>query len=308
MIRGSQGASIQPAIKRSHSTDALADFELREDFLKLLASAKKIGLPLLKNNDQTATPNDIPVTGTQVFQSEKVYKNAIFLFADMQGYTERSKQLSPLDIIKLLNPIYDKFYEFAQKEKRFGVEVIKLTGDCIMLSACNANTKASTVEQAKAMLRVALCVSHSLMELNDKSDTAPIYFRFGLHVGKAARVKCTLPSGQVTIDWLGHDVNLAARLETSSLPNQIQMSEQFHNLVKGSCQSAPCTHEVKDFSQLHTYFAETSPRKSAKYTPLNDSLSASKTRRGSFSTPDLHALDEFRDITSDSPTTSILAL
>ncbi len=251
---------------------------IEEQFKQLTINSEK---PEKKPGTQRSHDNQ-----EAVFDLVTDHEKAIFLFADMQYFAKRVERSSTPELISLLNFIYNNFINIIKTEP--SIEVVKIQPDCIMLSASGSES-----EHAKSMLKMALKLSQFLMDSNkDRND--PISFRFGLHIGAAAKVICRLPHQKPKTDWLGKGPILASRMETSSLPNQVQMTTEFYHLVKDAFECAPCTHEVKSFDKLPTYFVTREiPREndepeltliqSANYTPSLDSICLE--RRKSLSAP-----------------------
>lgn len=234
--------------------------------------------------------SDNPTEEVTVFDLVAEHEKAIFLFADMQLFAKRVERTSTPELISLLNFIYNNFINIIKTDP--SIEVVKVQPDCIMLSASVSSFRSES-EHAKAMLKMALKLSQFLMDSN-KERNDPISFRFGLHIGAAAKVICRLPYQKPKTDWLGKGPILASRMETSSLPNQVQMTTEFYHLVKDGFECAPCTHEVKSFDKLPTYFVTRElPREnedldqgltqSTTYTPSHDSIILE--RRKSLSAP-----------------------
>jgi class 3 adenylate cyclase len=195
----------------------------------------------------------------QCIEVLKTFKEPIFLFADMESYSLRTKKMKTEDLARLLNTIYTEFERIVHEQGRScGIEVVKVTGDCIMLSAHSRPAALSLSDQAKAMVKVGWALMSFIIEFNKARSDDPVNFRFGINVGPAAKVLIThtgsddLPKR--TIDWLGEGVNFAARMESSSLPNQIQLSEKMHLLVSDEFHCSKCKHEVKSYGKTETFF------------------------------------------------------
>lgn len=184
----------------------------------------------------------------------------IFMFADMQGYTTISKEMSSTQMVKLLNNIYASFFKIVEKVGNpMGIAVVKLAGDCIMLSGKNTEF-VSQQEQARTMIKISRLFSKHIRTVNqDKAFTHgfQINFRYGINVGPAAEVAITYKSHDgivVAHDWIGESVNKAARMESSGIPDLIQITPEIHELINDDYDCSACEHEVKSYGKQPSYF------------------------------------------------------
>ncbi len=210
-----------------------------------------------------------------LMQCLEEHDKVIFLFGDMLGYSEFCKLHTPGDIVKKLNPIFSEFAKIiSDTGAKHKIELVKLTADCIMVAACSDDESLQR-RQAIAMIDIALALSNYLMNLNKEKGQSPLHFRFGINIGPAAKVRCDYPQGQF-LDWIGEGVNLAARMEASGLPNQIQISQNLYNLVEENYECAPCQHQVKSYDRPVTYFVVSSKKSMPQYTPLLETLTPAR--------------------------------
>lgn len=179
--------------------------------------------------------------------------NAIFLFADMVGFTERTDRLSPKQITNLLNDIYSGFYEIISKFKAEEINVVKLMGDCIILCGSSDN-KTIRKKQPRAMIEVGLAMLQFLLNFNKLRIDDPIDFRIGIHVGPAIKIRLKHPEGAISFDWIGKGINYASRMESSGLPGQLQISSEMYELVKSDFNCSKATHRIKTYGEQDTFF------------------------------------------------------
>lgn len=184
----------------------------------------------------------------------------IFMFADMQGYTTLSKEISPAQMVKLLNNIYASFFKIVEKVGNpMGIAVVKLAGDCIMLSG-KSTEFVSQQEQARTMIKISRLFSKHIRTMNEDKDLThgfQIHFRYGIDVGPAAEVAITYRSHDgmvVSHDWIGESVNKAARMESSGIPDLIQITPEIHQLINDDYDCSACEHEVKSYGKQPSYF------------------------------------------------------
>jgi adenylate cyclase len=151
------------------------------------------------------------------------------LFADLAGFTSMSTQVTPSEIVVLLNKIFSAFDNLAE---RYGLEKIKTIGDCYMAAAGLPVSKPdhaeATAEMALDMLRI----------IEDPRYTdRPLNLRIGINSGPV--VAGVIGKRKFIYDLWGDTVNTANRMETYGLPNQIHVSNTTFELLKSKYQLEP---------------------------------------------------------------------
>ena len=132
------------------------------------------------------------------------------LMADLVGFTETASSLSPTELVDDLNELFTQFDEACAKR---GVEKIKTIGDAYMAVA---GLDVSAADSATAATNLALDMVGAL------KDSRPHWqIRVGIHAGPV--VAGIIGSRKFAYDVWGDAVNVASRLETTSLPNRIQV-------------------------------------------------------------------------------------
>jgi class 3 adenylate cyclase len=85
------------------------------------------------------------------------------------------------------------------------------------------------------------------------SHQVPITFRFGIHCGEV--VAGVISKERFTFDVLGDTVNTASRMESTSMPNMIQVSEEVKSRLEHRFEFTDNgVHQVKGKGRMHTYF------------------------------------------------------
>lgn len=138
------------------------------------------------------------------------------VFADLVGFTELSRRMSPRQIVEILNRLFSSFDAEAE---RHGIERIKTIGDAYMAVGGLSSARASHAEDA-ANFALALqgCVSRLSADLD-----IPLSIRVGLHVGPV--VAGVIGTKRPAFDCWGETVNVASRLETTASPGGVLISE-----------------------------------------------------------------------------------
>ncbi len=216
------------------------------------------------------------------------YDKAIFLFADMQDSSIHSQSADFVE--STLNPIIANFINIVQKYRSDGIYIVKFAGDNIMLAA-GSKDKDVQAKQAKAMVSIGLEMIEYLRDSNIERVT-PINFRIGMNMGRAEKSLYRYPTERgltEIIDWHGVGVNIASRMESSSIPSQFQVPAETYFLVKDDFTfSIQYVHDVESCGIQTTYIVlghkqkpSVEPQVSIGYYP------STLARRGSLSTPTL---------------------
>ena len=175
----------------------------------------------------------------------KRYKEVSILFTDFVGFTKIVSLIEPEKLVRELNEI---FAEFDAITKRYGLEKIKTIGDAYMAVGGLNEQKdhaISTISTAKEML--------SFLNQRNKKGVLKWDMRVGIHSGSA--VGGVIGSDKLSFDLWGDTVNLASRIESSGLPNKVNISSYTFELIK---HVFPCEYrgkiEIKDKRQIDMYF------------------------------------------------------
>ena len=143
------------------------------------------------------------------------------LFADIRGFTTLSEHEKPETVVKILNRYFTAMSEIIFE---FGGTLDKYIGDGLMAIF---GAPQATPNDASNALQAAVAMQKKLLELNvelKKENLPAVNIGIGLHTGIATigYIGSELRSEYTAI---GDTVNLAARLESNSLPGQILISE-----------------------------------------------------------------------------------
>lgn len=168
------------------------------------------------------------------------------LFSDIVGFTDISAKQSPAHVVHALNSIFSGFDETAME---LGVEKIKTIGDAYMAAAGVPDGRS---DHAEVIVEMALRMLSQVEALNLEMEY-PMNIRIGVHSGPV--VAGIIGSHRFIYDVWGDTVNFASRLETTSAPGRVQVSEVTARRVEHRFDvSEPIDTRIKGKGQVKTYY------------------------------------------------------
>jgi class 3 adenylate cyclase len=150
------------------------------------------------------------------------FPEASVLFADIVNFTVVSARMSPKPLVSLLDDLFTRFDELARAHQ---VEKIKTIGDCYM-AVCGVPEKRP--DHAAALAEMALEMIECLKAFNQTRGT-PLQIRIGLNTGPV--VAGVIGRSKFIYDLWGDTVNTASRMESTGLPDRIQVTEQMRRAL-----------------------------------------------------------------------------
>lgn len=179
----------------------------------------------------------------------KPYPCVTVLFADVVSFTTMSAQVTPTQLVKLLNRMFLKFDDLAHACQ---VEKIKTIGDCYMAAA---GVPKEDPDHAVTMARFGLQMLAAMAAgtFRNPATGEPIHVRAGIHSGPA--VAGVLGYKKFAYDLWGDAVNTASRMESHGAPMRLHCSEDTYDLLKERfmCEARERMH-VKGKGEMQTYF------------------------------------------------------
>jgi class 3 adenylate cyclase len=151
------------------------------------------------------------------------FSDATILFADLVGFTSLADKNPPGRIVELLNGLFSAFDNLARSHK---VEKIKTIGDAYMAAG---GLPEEGPNHALSVAEMALGMIEAVQETGKCFDDA-LQLRIGIHSGEV--VAGLIGRHRSIYDVWGDTVNIASRLESTGLPNRIQISESTYERVK----------------------------------------------------------------------------
>lgn len=184
------------------------------------------------------------------------YPQASIMFADIINFTELTEHLGAKKIVHILNQL---FAELDNLTEQYKVEKIKTIGDNYMAVS---GVPIQTTEHAANMANYALAILEKMQTFNQKHHLK-LQFRIGMTYGNV--IAGVIGHKKFLYDVWGNVVNLASRLEKSSLPNKIHISEKMAFMLGDEYLIEPYDMlTIKGFGQINTFFliGKKKPRKS----------------------------------------------
>jgi len=151
------------------------------------------------------------------------FENVSILFADLVNFTPLSAEVSPEQMVDLLNEIFSYFDKLVA---RHDLEKIRTIGDNYMVAS---GVPRQRTDHAHVLADVALGMRDYLEELPAQYGNK-IRFRLGMNSGSV--VGGVIGRHKFHYDIWGDAVNLASRMESQGVPGKIQITCDTRNLIK----------------------------------------------------------------------------
>jgi adenylate cyclase len=171
---------------------------------------------------------------------------ASVLFADVVDFTPRSDDLSPAEVVGLLDRLFSHFDGLAE---RHGLEKIKTIGDAYMVAA---GVPEARPDHAKVLAMLALEMLEAARPGGEVADLG-VKLRIGMSSGPV--VAGVLGRKRFLYDLWGDTVNTASRMESQGLEDHIQLTRATYELIKDDfvCESRG-TIPVKGKGEMETWY------------------------------------------------------
>ena len=145
------------------------------------------------------------------------------MFADIVGFTELAAETEPIELVEILNVI---FSEFDQLTEEHGLEKIKTIGDAYMVVGGLPAVKPNHAEAIAAMaLDMQTCITEFC-----KDTGKDLSIRIGINTGPV--IAGIIGTKKFIYDLWGDTVNIASRMESHGLPDNIQVTEATYKRLK----------------------------------------------------------------------------
>jgi adenylate cyclase len=149
---------------------------------------------------------------------------ATVLFADIAGFTSLTRQVSPEQLMEILNELFSTFDHLAAD---YGLEKIKTIGDSYMVAGGLPEPRPDHIE---AVADMALSMQPAMRSLSHGFDH-PLSLRIGIDTGPV--IAGVIGRHKFNYDTWGDTVNTASRMASFGMPGAIQVTgrvvEQLHD-------------------------------------------------------------------------------
>ncbi len=201
--------------------------------------------------------NILPIDTLNEFEhfgksTPRKHQNCTILFTDFVKFSNKARQLKPKELIEKLDFYFTKFDEIILKYK---LEKIKTIGDAYM--AAGGVTKKHNIIEINTALAALEIQSFINTEIETQKALGNDYWeiRIGLHSGDL--IAGVIGKHKFSFDVWGDSVNVAARCEQTSLPNHINISEDFYKKINPFFETTPrgCI-KVKNRGEIEMHFLQ----------------------------------------------------
>jgi class 3 adenylate cyclase len=176
------------------------------------------------------------------------YDNVTCFFSDIVGFTSLAERHTPLEVIAMLNAIYERMDAIASEHKVFKVAAI---GDSYFAVAGVPNVLPPR-DAAMRVARFALAVRRLVAS---EAAQFGVQMRIGIHSGPVVAGVIGDLAPQFTL--IGDTVNVASRMESHGGPGRIHCSGETRKLLADVFHftARPPVH-VKGKGRMHTFWLD----------------------------------------------------
>lgn len=153
----------------------------------------------------------------------ETYTEVTVLFADIVGFTQISSQISPTQLVSLLNEIFSTFDQLAEKH---GLEKIKTIGDAYMVVG---GLPIPCLDHAERIAKMALDMQQAIAQFSH-THSQTFNIRIGINSGPV--VAGVIGLKKFIYDLWGDKVNTASRRSSHGLPGCIQVTTTTYQLLR----------------------------------------------------------------------------
>lgn len=173
------------------------------------------------------------------------FENVTILFADIVGFTQYASNMSPNELVAMLDEIFSEFDALADK---YGVEKIKTIGDCYLAVG---GLPVPDENHCQSIANMALEINQVIKEKYTLKYNLTL--RIGIHTGHA--VAGVIGNKKFVYDIWGDCVNIASRFEASGHPEKIHITKDVKDVLGNDYVYEDCGEiAIKGKGMMHSYF------------------------------------------------------
>ncbi|WKY04725.1 hypothetical protein Q1695_005606 [Nippostrongylus brasiliensis] len=155
----------------------------------------------------------------------KMFSSATILFSDIVGFADLCQSATPLEVVNVLNGVFDGFDQFIARRDAYKVETI---GDAYMV--VSGVPEENGHRHINEIAGIALDVHKYLTDFAvPHKPRERIVCRLGFHTGPVAAAVVGLNAPRYCL--FGDTVNMSSRMESNSEPGKTQISEPANKLL-----------------------------------------------------------------------------
>ena len=188
-----------------------------------------------------------------------LHNEVTIMFADIVDFTKTCHVMTPVDIMKFLNDLYNDFDDLIDIYNVYKVETV---GDCYIVAGGMmqkdeygynyVREKVNPSLNALSVLLFAKAILQKANKMNNPVTEKPIQLRIGIHTGPV--VSGLIGNKMPRFCLVGHTMNMAQRMESSSLPNMIHVSESTRKLLDNEQWIPSHVKNLKGISDIQTSY------------------------------------------------------
>jgi adenylate cyclase len=211
-----------------------------------LKMEKKKSDDLLLNILPAEIAEELKDTGTT---AARYFDHVTVLFTDFVDFTQAGEHMSPQELV---NELHSCFKAFDDIISSYGIEKIKTIGDAYLAVS---GIPVPEDEHGELVVRAALEIRDFMVERKQRLGDKSFSVRIGIHSGPV--VAGIVGVKKFAYDVWGDTVNTAARMEQSSEPGKINVSQTTYELISSAFN---CSYRgritAKNKGEMNMYFVE----------------------------------------------------
>ncbi|KAK3105102.1 hypothetical protein FSP39_017320 [Pinctada imbricata] len=182
------------------------------------------------------------------------FESVTIFFSDVVGFTSIAAEISPMEVVELLNEIYSTFDCRIDTYDVYKVETI---GDAYMVASGVPTRNGSKHAEEIATMAIDLLSAVKQIKLPQTYKRRHIQIRIGVHTGPCVAGVVGIKMPRYCL--FGDTVNTASRMESNSLPMKIHCSRVTRDMLEDTGRYNIRTRgeiEIKGKGKMETYWIQ----------------------------------------------------